>query len=458
MKMQKVIEKFGNKFVKEVDIKDYLFYHENKIINPELTISDYLKDYQKQLKSNIIIISVRKITKIIICPDCLYNTCSLEIENYGLHFYGCKYGHEVIKTFREYKDSQKINDKRLLYIKCVRCRRSYMEVEEIYKCLNCSKECEYKHSFYFCGECMEGHSDKFKGHKSIKYEDKNYICLDDYEYSSYCLTCKIDLCKICKEKHKNHNIIKYDDITPKIKERKRELEEIKYKIDKSKVFIIQLKQMLDHALYILEEYYNICKDIVDKYDSYNTKLRNYHIINTINSLEKSNKVVIEDLDKLLKMENTPERYLNTFGVLFDIYLKERSNLTGENINNNNQNSIKDNNNLKKQNKESEIDLSKRIDDLTEKLKKAPFILEKDEKIISIIFMSVDQKIHYSMICKNTDTINKLEPELYKEYPEFSKTENFFIYGGKNLDKSKKFEEYKINNGDIIILDYNSKDE
>ena len=119
---------------------------------------------------------------------------------------------------------------------------------------------------------------------------------------------------------------------------------------------------------------------------------------------------------------------------------------------------KDNNNLKKQNKESEIDLSKRIDDLTEKLKKAPFILEKDEKIISIIFMSVDQKIHYSMICKNTDTINKLEPELYKEYPEFSKTENFFIYGGKNLDKSKKFEEYKINNGDIIILDYNSKDE
>ena len=63
-----------------------------------------------------------------------------------------------------------------------------------------------------------------------------------------------------------------------------------------------------------------------------------------------------------------------------------------------------------------------------------------------------------MVCKNTDTINKLEPELYKEYPEFSKTENFFIFGGKNLDKSKKFEEYKINNGDIIILDYNSKDE
>ena len=55
-----------------------------------------------------------------------------------------------------------------------------------------------------------------------------------------------------KKKHKNHNIIKYDDIRPKIIIRKRELEKIKIKIDKSKVFIIQLKQMLDHALYILE--------------------------------------------------------------------------------------------------------------------------------------------------------------------------------------------------------------
>jgi hypothetical protein len=328
--MQEVIEIFGNKTKEVIDIKDYLFYHRDKIINPELTISDY----QKQLKSNSIIISVRKRTKIIKCPDCLYNTCSLEIENYGLHFYGCKYGHDIIKMLDDYEDSQKINYRK---IKCYICKKSNVEVKEIYKCLDCSKECEYKDSIYLCGECMERHrhSDEFKGHKSIKYEDKNYICLDGYEYSSYCLTCKIDLCKICKEKHKNHNIIKYDDITPKIKERKRELEEIKVKINESKSIISQLMKMIDNASEILDKYYIICKDIVDKYDSYNTKLRNYHIINTINSLEKSNKVVIEDLDKLLKMENTPERYLNTFGVLFDIYLKERSNFIGKfNINQN----------------------------------------------------------------------------------------------------------------------------
>ena len=65
--------------------------------------------------------------------------------------------------------------------------------------------------------------------------------------------------------------------------------------------------------------------------------------------------------------------------------------------------------------------------------------------------SCDQKIHYSIVCKNTDTINKLESELYKEYPEFSKNENYFLCKGTILDKSKKLEEYNIKNGDIIIL-------
>ena len=52
MKMQEVIEKFGNKIVKELDIKDYLFYHRDKIINPELTISDYQKQLKKGKDSN----------------------------------------------------------------------------------------------------------------------------------------------------------------------------------------------------------------------------------------------------------------------------------------------------------------------------------------------------------------------------------------------------------------------
>ena len=71
--------------------------------------------------------------------------------------------------------------------------------------------------------------------------------------------------------------------------------------------------------------------------------------------------------------------------------------------------------------------------------------------MSIIFTSVDQNTHYSLICKNTDTINKLEAELYKEYPDYTETENYFLCKGKIINKFHTFEMNNIKNGDVIIL-------
>ena len=110
-----------------------------------------------------------------------------------------------------------------------------------------------------------------------------------------------------------------------------------------------------------------------------------------------------------------------------------------NPNNNNNNSIK------------VIELYEKIVDLQEKLNRFPFILEKNEKLISIIFSSVSQNIHYSIICKNTDAINKLERELYREYPQFSQTDNYFMCKGKVINKFHTFESNHINNGDVILV-------
>ena len=98
-----------------------------------------------------------------------------------------------------------------------------------------------------------------------------------------------------------------------------------------------------------------------------------------------------------------------------------------------------------------VELYEKIEILQEKLKRFPFILEKNEKLMSIIFSSVDQKIHFSIICKNTDTINKLEAELYREYPQFSETDNYFMCKGKVLNKFHPFESDNIKNGDVIIV-------
>ena len=348
VKMDKVIDQFKNKIKSEKDPREYLFYNKNSVINTELTISDLQK-----INGNTINIAVRKRTKFIKCPDCIANTSLLEIENYGLHYYGCK-NHPDIKrkTFDDYEDSQKLNYNR---IKCAKCRKTRIKVLEMYKCLTCTKNNINKDaSFYICNECLDSH----KQHITVKYDDKNYYCLDGCQYSSYCETCKRDLCEKCKKEHQNlnHEIIEYKEIIPEIKSRQEELKQIKEYLQNSKISIQNLLKMINDAYDALENYYNICNDILYNYDSFNKDLRNYHTIQNINFLEISNKEVIEHLNYLIKNDNSKETYSKQCETLINIYFKERKNYAGENIdkpqkmeviqsesenNNNNQKSTKD---------------------------------------------------------------------------------------------------------------------
>ncbi len=102
-------------------------------------------------------------------------------------------------------------------------------------------------------------------------------------------------------------------------------------------------------------------------------------------------------------------------------------------------------------KENIYKLNKKIKDLEEKLERYPFILEKNEKLISIIIYSEDESIHHSFICKNTDVFNKIEDEIYKIYPEISEKNNIFAHKGKIIDKTKSIENNEIKDGDVVIL-------
>ena len=96
-----------------------------------------------------------------------------------------------------------------------------------------------------------------------------------------------------------------------------------------------------------------------------------------------------------------------------------------------------------------------IDKLKEKLSEYPFELSKGENLISVIFTSSDENMYYSVICKNTEKFIELEQKLYKDYPEYSKSDNYFLINGKRVNKAKSLDENKIRNSDIIILTQNN---
>ena len=96
-----------------------------------------------------------------------------------------------------------------------------------------------------------------------------------------------------------------------------------------------------------------------------------------------------------------------------------------------------------------------IDKLKEKLSEYSFELSKGEHLISVIFTSSDENMYYSIICKNTDKFIELEQKLYKDYPEYSTSDNYFMINGNRVNKAKSLDENKIRNSDIIILTQNN---
>ena len=101
--------------------------------------------------------------------------------------------------------------------------------------------------------------------------------------------------------------------------------------------------------------------------------------------------------------------------------------------------------------ETIIEKDKEIKELKLKLSRLPFILEEGESLLSITFITPDQHLRYSVICKNTDEFHKVEGQLYKKYPEYSENENFFIVDGREINKYKTIEENRIKNSAIILL-------
>ena len=94
---------------------------------------------------------------------------------------------------------------------------------------------------------------------------------------------------------------------------------------------------------------------------------------------------------------------------------------------------------------------KEIEELKLQLSRYPIKLNEGEKLISVIFTSTDQKVNYSIICKNTDKFSIIEDKLYENYTQLINSENYFIANGKKVYRYRTLDENGIHNNSIIIL-------
>jgi len=106
-------------------------------------------------------------------------------------------------------------------------------------------------------------------------------------------------------------------------------------------------------------------------------------------------------------------------------------------------------------KDEVIDLLKKLENKENEIKqmrqKMPYELKSGEELMPIIFTSMDQKVHYAFICKNTDKFNSIENLLYEVYPEYQESENYFTVNGQKINKSKTMQQNNIKPSSIIML-------
>ena len=90
--------------------------------------------------------------------------------------------------------------------------------------------------------------------------------------------------------------------------------------------------------------------------------------------------------------------------------------------------------------------------MKEIISRYPFKLLKNEFMLTLIIMTKDKKVIFSLICKNTDKFIKIQEKFYKKYPEYLENKGTFKIKNHLIQNNKTLEESNIKDNDIIIFE------
>jgi len=318
--MKDIYKSFESKIKidKEIDISKLIFMYNGSPIDENLTFNQVIKGEDK--KSNQMIILVQDLEKgeaqnekIIksyenVCPTCEENAF-IKISDYKININDCPKAHNTFNILlNEYEKTQGIDASQII---CENddCKSNMVETyaNAFYRCITCKKN--------LCPLCKSKHSKNNKDDKIIDYNEKNYICETHKSFfTKYCKDCKLNLCLFCGKEHKEHIVIDFQDIILTKEDHLEEIAILKDNLDKLNNEIDDIMEKLKTVKDNFQIYYKIYNDIINNYKCLNT---NYEFLCNIAEFKNYNNNIRNDIDAIIKDDNIS----NKFNGILKIYEK-----------------------------------------------------------------------------------------------------------------------------------------
>lgn len=310
--MKEQIQKFAEK--SELNVKDIYCLYDGQKIDEKLTFFELanINDQNRNKMSIVVIdnnqsneISLKK-SKYVICPIC-NKDINIKIQNYKINLYDCENNHTKQNlSLQEYEDAQILNESK---IKCEICKnadknKTYNNIFNY--CISCK--------INLCPLCKNSHN---KNHIIIDYDQKRFICeLHNELFNSYCSTCKKNLCLLCEEEHDKHEKQSFSKIIPNKNNLEKTKNNLKIAVEKLENDINNKIQKLNKLIVDIKLFYKIYEDIIDNYE---IKNRNFIILRNINYINNYQEAFIDNLNKIINDDYISKTFDNIISLYSQIF-------------------------------------------------------------------------------------------------------------------------------------------
>lgn len=129
----------------------------------------------------------------------------------------------------------------------------------------------------------------------------------------FCLNCKINLCTLCENSHKEHEITYFEKIMPNKDDIKKKLSELRQTIDIFENNLKEIINILNKVAQNIELYYNINNNI---FQNFNNEKRNYESLSNLINITKDG-YAIRDMNEIINEDNASMK----FNYILNLYKK-----------------------------------------------------------------------------------------------------------------------------------------